>query len=341
MIWVDAFKVGSLVSHPVYGDTVYDEAKLRQAVANFKILSDRGYSHTVLREHGSEDSYIYGDIADLRINDGYLQALVEFTRDEERDAYNDGLIREWSPGFAHQWLDPHTGETLENVLLEISFCARAYQRNLRDTRDINEGVKLNGPLHYAFGGQYYTGGFRMEDKEKLADEKESVEMAEESVDYAKATYEMVKEMVALMQPKEDMSDDEEKEEMSDDEEKSEMAALSAKVSELINDNRRLSLLSSGHDADSAERLVVLSAKLSDVEFKELVKFSAPKSNNIQPEVGVAGGVSVADQSSVSSIVKFAAQQGVTFGHGLTQWAVKNHPSRVADIINHAKSQRGK
>lgn len=64
-------------------------------------------------------------IAEVLMIDGGSFMVITELGVEDREAYNAGILREFSFGFVHKWLDPHSGEEMENVLLELSFTSRA------------------------------------------------------------------------------------------------------------------------------------------------------------------------------------------------------------------------
>lgn len=342
-VWVDAFEVGALVAHPVYGETRYTADRLTNAITNFRKLRAQGYTTTVLREHGREDSYVYGEVHDLRMSGGYFQAYIEFYRQEERQAYNDGILREFSPGFAPEWLDPHTNEVLTDVFIEISFTSRAYQRNLRAPQDINPGVQLNdlGPLHVVYSGHLLTtsneGGTMADDiqpvEEPQADEAvESTEETEVAPEFnLREEFEGLKAVVAglaeLLKPAEPevaLSDDQTR-----------IQNLEAEVATLKADKTRLELSAKGIPADRVEGLVALSAKLDANEFAQVVEYSRP--TTVQAEIGSTGVAQTgAEDVTAAEIVELAAKDGASYGNGLTVWLANNHPERVDEVLEVAR-----
>ena len=348
-VWVDAFKVGDLVAHPVYGERAYSQPQLEQAIVNFRKLRAQGYTHTVLREHGREDSFVYGNIEDVRVMNGYFQTKIDFYRADERQAYNEGILREFSPGFADEWLDPHTGETLNNVLIEISFTSRAYQRNLRAPQDINPGVQLSdlGSLHAVFSGHLLTTGGPMADEEQPveapeAEESEAVETEEEektefSVEEAlnagfTSLSAMIQTLSDALMPKEEQ---EEPVAMSDDQTR--IHKLETELADMKAANTRLELSAKGIPAERVDDLVQLSAKLTKAEFNKVVEYSRP--TTVQAEIGATGLTEAGAQDTpVSKIVEMAAEAGATYGAGkLTLWLHKNgFGDRAEEIIQAAR-----
>lgn len=344
-IWVDAFKVGDLVAHPKYGEQRYTEPQLREAIKNFQRLKAQGYTTDVLREHGTQDSYVYGTIHDLRIDEsGYFQALTEFFRKQDREAYNEGILRQFSPGFAHEWLDPHTGEVLANVLIELSFTSRAYQRNLRPPQQVNPGVVLSDstPLHLTPSGvdsiTPQAKEVDVEPEEKAPEEAEEMMAPEEEKEefcMEKAFAGLSAQLSALMDmmKPEEMAAPEEDVAMSD--EVSEVERLSAENAELRAELVRLDLVSKGIDNDRASELVKLSAKLDADEFAKVVEYSTP-GVVVQEEIGSTGIGETDTKESIADIVANAPMQYGADGR-FTLWANREYPDLASEIIKHARA----
>lgn len=335
LVWVDAFAVGELVSHPRYGDRRYTERQLNEAIQNFRKLKAKGYATTLLREHGREDSYVYGEVHDLRIApDGYFQGAVEFYRIEDREAYNAGILREFSPGFAHEWIDPHTGETLNNVLIELSFTSRAYQRNLRPPQMINPGIVLSdAPQSLAdtpSGRAAITGDPEMEDEQVEVEEVEE-ESAFDMAAAFSALSEKLDALAAMLKP-EEMADEEPAEEMSDD--ASEIERLSAENAKLRNDLCRMELSAKGIAPERVESLVLLSDKLDKQEFSAVVEMAATKpASTVQGERGTQGAAATTETLSAKDILDEAAKAGATPGTGrLPLWLNKNYADRASEVL---------
>lgn len=349
-IWVDAFKVGDLVVHPRYGEQRYTQPELLEAITNFRKLKAKGYATTLLREHGTEDSYIYGEIVDVRIDElGYFQCLTSFTRRQERDAYNDGILKEFSPGFAREWLDPHTGEILNNVLIELSFTSRAYQRNLRAPQDINPGVTLADaatPLHYTPTGatsiQPQPERVTVEEEENMP--VEATEEEEQTFSQEEAYQEMcsrmdkmsamLEEMRAFMMP----ANEEEPAQMSDD--ATEVERLSARIAELEATNTRLHLESKGFEGSRLANLVQLSQKLSKDDFAQVVEMSANRVV-VQEEIGAAGVAVVETVDELDAIIDEAAAKGFRYSNHdgkFSAYIAANYADQADAIIERVKQQ---
>lgn len=140
-VWVDIFKLGAAIHLQGRAPLRFTEQFARTLVANFTRFRARGETFPVLAEH-ARSGWQYGAVHGLRIAGGYVQAALEFFRAEDRDAYNRGMLREFSPGFSLDYLDPHTGESVGPSLVEVSFTAIAAQRNLRPPQQTNPGVRL-------------------------------------------------------------------------------------------------------------------------------------------------------------------------------------------------------
>jgi hypothetical protein len=313
MVWIDAFKLGSTVHHPLGNVSVTNDFA-SQIIANFARVKSQGYSVTVLREHGAEDSYIYGDVRAMRVADGYVQCAVEFTRDDEKTAYNTGILREWSPGFSTNWMDPHTGEKIGPVLMEISFTSMAYQRNLRVPQDINPGVVLSAhPL-------FFNTGAEMQDEEKqemaAPDEmpaEEKQEMAEPTLADVMA---MLAEIKSCVMPA--PAEEESEVEMSADEEI--IAEMSARIAQLEDDKTKMELRAAGITGDRANHLVKLS-RVNVELYRETVRLLSA-----QTEIGVIGSTDVGEKPITAADVAQAARDAKKTGHGkLAKFVVENYP----------------
>lgn len=325
MVWIDAFKLGATVHHPL-GNVDITPAFASQVVANFARLRSQGYAVTVLREHGTEDSYIYGDVLNMRVADGYVQCAVEFTRDEEKTAYNSGILREWSPGFSTNWMDPHTGEKIGPVLMEISFTSMAYQRNLRVPQDINPGVVLSAhPL-------FFTTGAAMQDEEKQEMAAPEEMPAEEEMQMAEPTIAdvmaMLAEIKAAVMPA--PVEEESEVEMSADEEI--VAQMSARIAQLEDDKTRMQLAANGITGENAARLV----KLSRVDvglFNETVRMLSA-----QTEIGAVGGADIGERPTTAEDVAKAARDAKCAAPGkLAKFVHENYPefSGKINAVRHA------
>ena len=342
LVWVDAFKVGDLVAHPKYGDVRYTEPQLLEAIRNFRDLSAKGYATTVLREHGTEDSYVYGSVHDVRIStDGFFQCAVEFYRLEDRNAYNAGILREFSPGFAHTWLDPHTAEKLENVLLELSFTSRAYQRNLRPPQGINPGVVLSNNSAPTSLADTPSGVAALQKEPAMEEEEMPPEATEEEekevtlADFMNSFNEFAAEVRGYMAPP---MEEEEPATMSDD--VTEVQKLSDEVARLNSELLTAKLSARGVDAERIPTLVALSRTATPEQFAEVVNYAAtPKAGaaTIQPEIGAIGTSDTGGEPTVADIIAEAAADGVKYGAGkFTLWVSKNHPDRLEEITTFAK-----
>jgi hypothetical protein len=313
MVWIDAYKLGSTVHHP-QGDIEITPEFANAIVKNFRLLTSRGYHVTFLREHGRVDSFVYGDITDVRIKDGYVTCAVDMTRDEEKQAYNDGILREYSPGFSMNWTDPHTGEELGPVLLELSFTSQAYQKNLRIPQDINPGVVLSG--HPLFTRQGVTMAKKIDLAEEAPKEEEKMEMAEPTMADLLARIEALE---AAAGPKEA----EEVEMAYEDEEKDgEIAKLSAIVHSLQADKTRMELSAAGIKGDVVPSLVQLSrtdAKLYAATVKML-------SSKPQPSIGTMGEVETTVHLSAADVAAEAVKAGKSGPGHLAVFVAEKFPS---------------
>ena len=321
MVWIDAYKLGSTVHHP-QGDIEITPEFANTIVKNFRLLTSRGYHVTFLREHGRVDSFVYGDITDVRIKDGYVTCAVEMTRDEEKQAYNSGILREYSPGFSMNWTDPHTGEELGPVLLELSFTSQAYQKNLRIPQDINPGVVRSG--HPLFTRQ----GVTMAKKIDLAEDaplEENMKLAEGEPTMADLLA-RIEALEAASAPKEEK----EVEMAMEDEKDDKIAQLSAAVQNLQADKTRMELSAAGIKGDVVPSLVQLSrtdAKLYAATVKML-------SSKPQPSIGTMGEVETTVHLSAADVAAEAVKAGKAGPGHLAVFVSRNHPDfDINDVRN--------
>ena len=316
-VWIDAYKMGSKVYHSG-GDVEITPEFAESLTRNFRVLKSRGYSVTFLREHGRVDSFVYGDVVDTRIQDGWLSLAVAMTRDEEKKAYNEGILREFSPGFSMNWQDPHTGEMMGPTLLEVSFTSMAHQRNLRAPTDINPGVVLSGHPMFFKEDNMAVKKLAAEELPEVVEEKK-VEMTEPTlVDIAA----MLTELLALAKP----AEVEETELMSDDKEDP-TVKMSARIAQLEGDNVRLELSARGIKGEIVADLILLSAVNRQLYVKTVKALAAP-----QAEIGVTGQTATHVKFSAKDVAAAAVAAGQA-GHGrLAAFVAINHPEfKINDV----------
>lgn len=314
MLWVDAFKIGSTVHH-VRGNVEITPQFAAELIANFAAIKSRGYAVTVLREHGRVDSYIYGDVLELRVDGDYIQCGVEFTREEEKQAVRDKLLREFSPRFDLNWMDPHTGEKLGAVLLEISFTSMAYQRNLRTPSDANPEFALSGVPIYTF-----SIGENMVPEEK-------VEMAEPTM------MEIMALLTKILEKLEAAPVESEEVEMAAEEEEPVVAQMSARIAQLEGQLVRQELSAAGI-AKNVDQLVKLSRTDAGL-YRETVKMLSRRD---QVEIGVTGATETGPRKLTAADVAQAAKAaGKTDRGRLPMFLSANYPefvNQISDVRKH-------
>lgn len=313
LAWIDFHKVGESV-HTENGDVVDITPEYAATmVANFYACKDKGYAVPVLRNHGSEDSWIYGDVIEMRVEGTHLQAGVKFTREEERQAFNEGLMREFSPGFSTNWLDPHTGEKMGPTMLELSFCGLAYQRNLRQPQEANPVQLKRQYLHTLSTKEIIVTD---EPKEEEVTIEERMTRLEAKVEEVMAKY--------MTEPEEEMADEPEEEMMVEDEEKKEM---SARI-QFLEDQLVLSEIAKAGVKDGVENLVKL-ARTDKKLFGVTLKMMSRKE---QSEIGTMGAAETsAPGESAESVAKAAQAAGKTGPGHLALYLSSNHPTFVGKI----------
>jgi hypothetical protein len=338
--WIDMFKKGAeIYEKPGSKPTVIDRNLLKSLFSNFVYSRKKGYSVPFLRDHARKDSYIYGDIHNLRVKDGYVQALVTMTREEERQAYEQGIMREFSPGFDLSWFDPHTGEERGPALLELSYTGTAYQRNLRPPKDakqlsqsligLSRGIVTHGEPIMA-----RKKAFSQEEKEEIeelainAPEEALIQMADEEEEDERELSEfslndigaMMTEILGYLRPKEELAQDEEEgtgldlaqeeeeeeKELSQDEEDEEKKALHRQIRNLEDKNTRMQLSQRGITGKDADNLVKLSRVDKDLYLSTVQLYSR---QGKQAPIGVVGLDTTGGATSVTEVAKAAKAAG--------------------------------
>jgi hypothetical protein len=326
MIWVDIFKLGAEVhrgGHVVEITESFANAVLR----NFRRLAQEGAEVVVLREHERE-GYVFGKVHALRMMDGWLQASMEFYLEDDRMAFNAGMLRRFSPGFALNFEHPHTGETIGPTLLEVSYTSMPYQHNLRPPQVTNPGVRL--ALNYA--GEILTPyeEDEMNEESKAAETAEAVEPAEASADVS-ALDAIMDRLAAIEARFEEPVTEPAAAELSADE-PDELAQLRAQVQKLEDDKVRMELAARGITED-VEHFVRLKR-----ESPEVFEFAVKKAQvaTVQEPIGRPGTESVDGELGVQALIEMAADQGATYGKGLSIWLARNYPERTDEVLAAAR-----
>lgn len=314
LAWIDALKVGASVYTSDDEAVVISPEFANKIVSNFDALQEKGYRVPLLRSHGRRDDYIYGDVHAMRIKDGYVQCGVTFTREEEKQAFNEGIMREYSPGFDENWLDPHTGNRMGPVLLELSFTGLAYQRNLRAPQEANP-IQMSKYL-------FSIGGEMPEDKKEMMEETVEVveEMAEPTLgDIAS----MLSQILQMLAPKEDLAEEPEEELMAEDEEKKEM---SARIRQLEERAIRAELSALGiKGEDDVRHLIQLSRQSPELYKTTAKKLARP---SVQVELGVMGATESRPVIDVEYVARAAKNASASAPGKLALFLSKNHPQFV-------------
>jgi hypothetical protein len=314
--WIDFHKIGESV-YTEDGDRVdITQEYADQMVKNFRYCLSRGYSVPLIRNHGRDDSYVYGDLLDMRIEGEWIQAGATFTRPQEQQAFDEGIMREFSPGFDQDWLDPHTGKRIGPTLLELSFCSLGYQRNLRAPEQ-PESQMAKQYLHTMSNNNLQFSTPTQEPK--MAETTEVT--VEERMTKLEAAVEEI--LAKLTEPDEEMMDEPDEEMAVEDEEKKEM---SRRIQHLEDQLVKTQITNAGvkDDVEGLVKLARIDAKLFASTLKKLARTS-------QTEIGVMG---VADTSisltaiDAEYVAKAAKKSGADAPGKLTLFLSKNHPSFV-------------
>jgi hypothetical protein len=264
---------------------------------------------------------------------------VTMTREEERQAYEQGIMREFSPGFDLSWFDPHTGEERGPALLELSYTGTAYQRNLRPPKDakqlsqsligLSRGIVTHGEPIMA-----RKKAFSQEEKEEIeelainAPEEALIQMADEEEEDERELSEfslndigaMMTEILGYLRPKEELAQDEEEgtgldlaqeeeeeeKELSQDEEDEEKKALHRQIRNLEDKNTRMQLSQRGITGKDADNLVKLSRVDKDLYLSTVQLYSR---QGKQAPIGVVGLDTTGGATSVTEVAKAAKAAG--------------------------------
>lgn len=300
--WADVHKIGSTVYTQDGASVEITEQYAQRMISNFAACRERGYAVPVLRNHGRDDAWIYGEVVEMRVDGEFLQAGLEFTRDEESEAFRAKLMREFSPGFDTDWLDPHTGELMGPTLLELSFTSLAYQRNLRPPVD---AAQLTRVFLHTFSRRLIM-----------------AEMPEDRILKLEEEIAALREIVAkLSESSEPEEMAEEPEELAVDEEKIEM---SKRIRALEDTVVRQEIASYGvkDDVDSLVQLSRVDRKLFASTMKKLSRIN-------QTEIGSVGVAEFsAAGDSVESVARAAINAGADGPGKMVLFLSKNYPTFV-------------
>ena len=314
MIWVDIFKLGAEVhrgGHVVEITEEFSNALLR----NFSRLTGEGAEIVVLREHERE-GYVYGKVHALRMWEDHMQAQMEFFAEDDRMAFNVGMLRRFSPGFALNFEHPHTGELIGPALLEVSYTAMPYQHNLRPPQVTNPGVRL--ALNYS--GEILT----TQEEDNMADEQTEAEVSVEETEAAEAP--SVEADIEALQAENEALRAQLAERDGENEE------LSQRITALEDMNTRAELSAAGITED-VDRFVAL--KRLDPEMFEFAVRKAQVAT-VQEPIGRPGTEQVDSKLSADAIIEMAANANHTYGNGLGLWLAKNHPDRMDEVLAAAR-----
>jgi hypothetical protein len=325
MIWIDAFKLGTEIHYKGRIIKVSQEM-LDEAEQNFAMLSAKGYRFPFKREHGTVDSFQYGDLMATRQEDGYLSLGIEMRRDEEKTAFKQGIMREFSVGFDTGWIDPHTGENHGMVIYELSFTSEGYQKVLRDPTDINSGVALSASQFIEPGADTMA-----RTKVELAAESAPLEETDAKLMEGEPTMaDLLKAIVDGFASLKGEKEEPEELEMATDKEE-EVAKLSARINQLEADKTRMELSAAGIKGDVVPSLVQLSrtdAKLYAATVKML-------SSKPQPSIGTMGEVETTVHLSAADVAAEAVKAGKAGRGHLAIFLNENYPEFPINTVRAA------
>ena len=322
-IWVDVFKVGTSV---FVGEEEIEltAALVGEVVQNFESLKtgESTFTPPVQRQHDLSTGMQEGEVHALRLESGFLQALITFADPEVREAYNRGQVRFFSPGFSLNFQDPHSGREVGATLLELSFVSEPQQKNLRDPRDINPGVTLAAQEPNVMA----------EEQMELASDEEEPEAFN-----AQAAFEGLDERLAKLEALQEGDEEEEEEELGADEATEKMAA---RIRDLEDQNTRLELGAFDVDADEVTNLVALKRSAPALFASHVQRLPVRGSGlTVQAEIGMTGATAMTGKATAEAILLEAEGLGVKVGNGkLSLWLAQNHPTRLAEVVAFAATR---
>lgn len=131
--WLPVY-VESEVLHSGHPDGKYtvDRAFMEQMLEAFEhFAGEYDYYPPILPQHdkGEQDGTVYGLIKDLRIQGDTLEGYHEYAEGVP-ELIEQGRLVYRSPTHALELTDPHTGETFENALVEVSYVRKPQLRNI-------------------------------------------------------------------------------------------------------------------------------------------------------------------------------------------------------------------
>lgn len=294
------------------GDKIkIDQEFAKQLIENFKTFQELGYNVRVLNSHARgtnlHDIYTYGDVVGMTTDEQGIHADVQWSRKEEEEADEQGLFREWSPGFALNFNDPHNKHEFDGpVLIEFSFCATGWQRNLKAKLTEEELSMAKQIINLS----------NDEEKQELNMEARLDELEGSVEELRKIVEDLIKSLEVAPEELDDTSKDDDK-----DEEKEE---LSRRIRQLEDDNVRLSLKGAGiTDAKTVDHLVKLN-RVSPELFKAQVELSA---KTVQSPIGSTG---VTTSSDVSKLAVEAFKKSGLPKNRFVSFLSSNYPEQVAN-----------
>lgn len=129
-----------LVRHPM-GDFNVTRKFAKDLAQGFERMRKTGYAPPLLKEHEST-GHAYGRLTRVYSDAKGILCDIELG-DAAVEAYKRGELLYISPSFYEEWLDVHTGETLYNVLREVSLVSVPHLKNIgsiRPTYALTEGL---------------------------------------------------------------------------------------------------------------------------------------------------------------------------------------------------------
>lgn len=322
-VWIDVFKLGDTVVYK--GEKVeVDGSMVRDVLRHYRMMrAEYDYEFPILRQHKREGVQ-WGVHVDIRLSaDGWVQVLGGFLDPALRQAYNNGMIRQWSPGFG-DLEHPHTGEVLRNFLAEVSFVDRAHQWTLRPPTQTNPGVQLSqvGDLYYLEADMDEENNEEVETEEQQDEEKPEEFNLEQAfgtlMEMQQQTGAVLTELAAgqakLLKAMGGEGGD--AVELGADDE---IGQLKARVQAQEQYITRMELSAMGIEGELAEGLAKLKS-FDEPTFLKSVKaakeFASTPVERVQEEIGAQGNPAPGEtEITDEQIIELAAQQGMKPGDG--------------------------
>lgn len=304
------FKLGEDVKHPVKDFTV-DEEFVASLFESYEKITAAGFRIPILVEHKT-DGRIYGEVLDLYREGERILIDMEMA-DGIKSEWERGYRRHLSPGLWPERIHPHTGETLKNVLREVSMVSVPHLKNLTPPEMPHYSMHESGFLQAA---EPHNEGANMADEKAPA---ETVESAEEEEDMGAMMAAMLERLDALEARMQEMEPGEEEE---PEGEGAEMSEQDRRIADLESKLALSEVSFDFPDASDADRLELAEIKMvSERQYKQIVKH-----RKASKEVGSVGMAEVSTSVDYAFAKAKARAAGCAAGRETFEYIQKNYPN---------------